>query len=508
MITPGFFGLFNAQRGLLVAQNAMSVVNHNISNANTPGYSRQRADITEYTAYAAPGLSQLPGGQIGQGPWVSQVTRSRDQFLDAQFRQSNGFFGLNTATQNALAQVEGILNEPSTDGINTTMQNFFDTAQELSIHPESLPVRSEFMQQATDMVTVFQQQAQQLVDLRKTLVGDPLDANSFATSQLGITANDINNKLASIVKINQNIVTVKASGAQPNDLLDQRDKLLDDLSKLVNIDVKSYDNGQIDVSIAGQNVIRGVDQTDSIQVIANPGPTPAPDDIPSLVRMANSGVVLNDGTGAELSGGTLKGISDMGGNSPTLSTVRGVLGKLDTLLTTVINQVNTLQAAGRDLSGNLGTNPIFQADATLNPGQPLAIFHWKTNNAIISNPSLLAAASNDATAPGNFAGQGDGRNALAIAKMREQSFVALGSNMVDYLNGVVSRVGIDSQAFQNSTAAQQKLVNSVDLQRQSVSGVNIDEETIDLLRFQRAFEASSKVISVMDQVMQSIINMV
>jgi flagellar hook-associated protein 1 FlgK len=508
MITPGFFSFFNAQRGLIVAQNALSTVNQNISNANTPGYSRQRVEITTYNPYTNPSIAQVAdGGQLGQGPWVSQVTRSRDRFLDAQFRQSNGFQGLDTALRDALQQVESIVNEPSTSGVNSVLQNFFDTAQELSIHPESIAVRTQFLQQATDLVTVFQQQARQLSDLRKSMVGDPLDANSFATSQLAITATDINTKLASLADLNRNIVVVKASGAQPNDLLDQRDKLLDDLSQLADIQVTTYDNGQIDVLIAGQAMIRGVDRVDSLEVVANPGPAPTADDVPSLIRTVNGGVVLNDGAGAELGAGRLKGISDMGGNATGLSTVRGVLGKLDNLLGTVVAQVNTLQAAGRDFNGAMGVNPVFQNDPLLNPGQPLNIFHWKVNATLVGDPKLLAAALNDATMPGNFAGQGDGRNALAMAQLRDQSFVALGSNLVDYLNGIVSKLGVDTRSYEDSSTAQDNLVHSLDLQRQSVSGVNIDEETIDLLRYQRAYEATSKVISTLDQITQTIINL-
>lgn len=508
MITPGFFGLFNAHRGLMAAQNALSTINNNISNANTAGYSRQRVDLTAYTPYTSPSLSQVPGGQLGQGPWVQQVTRSRDQFLDAQYRQASGFAGLNTAVRDALQQMEGVLNEPSTGSINSTMQNFFDAAQELSLNPESVAVRSDYVQHAIDLVTVFQQQGIQLSDLRRNLVGSPLDPNSFSTSQLAIAANDVNGKLDAIAKLNQSIVTVKASGAEPNDLYDQRDKLLDDLSKLVDINVTNYDNGQIDLTIGGQTMIQGVDQLDSLEVIENPGPAPTADDVPSLIRTKTGGVVLNDGAGAEITGGRIKGIIDMGGTDPTLSTVRNMMGRLDTLLGTIVAQVNTLQAAGRDLNGALGTNPIFQANAALNPGQPLNLFHWQVNSAVITDPKLIAAANDDATAPGGFAGVGDGRNALSMATLRDQSFVALGTNLVDYLNGVVSKLGIDSRSYQNTSQSQTSLTQAVDQRRQSISGVNIDEETIDLLRYQRAFEATSKVVSILDQVTQSIINMV
>src|SRR4051794_11530128 len=129
MITPGFFGLFNAHRSLLVAQGAMNVINQNISNANTAGYSRQTATITTADPYAAPSTATIAQGQIGQGPLITQITRSRDQFLDASYRTANSTAGQNTTVAGVLDQIQGVLAEPSTNGVNTAMQNFFDTAQ-------------------------------------------------------------------------------------------------------------------------------------------------------------------------------------------------------------------------------------------------------------------------------------------------------------------------------------------------------------------------------------------
>lgn len=515
MITPGFFGLYNAHRGLAAAQNALSTIQHNISNANTPGYSRQRVDLMAFNAYAEPGMSLIPGGQIGQGPTLEQITRSRDQFLDAQFRLSNGSLGLNETMRDALKQLEGIMSEPSTSGINDALQSFFNAAQELSIHPQSGPVRSTFIQQALDMIDVFQQQGLQLSDLRQNLVGSPLSPSSFQTSQLSLTVADINQKLSSIAAINKSIVSIKASGAEPNDLMDQRDKLMDDLSKLVDINVTYYDNGQVDLTIAGQTMIRGVDQLDSLQAVENTGAAPTPDDVPALVSTVNGSVVLNDGAGAEITGGQIKGIIDMGGSDPTLSSVRTVMGRLDTLIGTIVDQLNILQVgqvapplpAGRDQDGNLATEALFVNDATLNPGQGLDMFHWKVNPNILADPRLIAAAIDDSTVAGGFAGAGDGRNALAMAQLRNQTFTALGTGIVDYFNSVTAKLGIDSQSYQNGSSNQRNLTLSVDQQRQSISGVNIDEETIDLLRYQRMLEATSKTVSIMDQVAQAIIGM-
>ena len=505
MITPGFFGLFNAHRGLIATQNAMNTVNHNVTNANTAGYSRQRVDLSAYLPYATPALHNPEGGQYGQGPTVQQVTRSRDRFLDAQYRLSNGALGRDIDVRNALQQIEGILGEPSTSGINAAIQRFFDAAQEMSLHPESVAVRNQYSQQATDMVHVFRQQANQLLDLRTTLVGDPLSPGTLSTSQIAIQTDSVNDKLNAIVNLNKSIVSVESSSANANDLLDQRDQLLDELSQLVDIQVTTLDTGQINLSIAGQTMIRATTLVDTLQVTLNPGPVPLPDDLPVLISTVNGGVTLNDGAGTDITAGSLKGISDMGGNNPAFSSIRSVLGKLDALIGAVAAEVNTLQTTGRDQYGNLGA-----AMFTLNPGlsaQTPDIFHWEVNPVIQGDPKRIAAAEDDATAPGNYAGVGDGRNALAIAQLRDQAIAALGAGFVDYFNGVISRLGIDAKSYTDASLAGRNLVQSVDMQRQSVTGVNIEEEMIDLLRYQRAFEATSKTIQVFDEVYRTIINM-
>jgi flagellar hook-associated protein 1 len=505
MITPGFFGLFNAHRGLVATQNALNTVNHNVTNANTAGYSRQRVDLTAYFPYAVPTLNGPDGGQLGQGPTVQQVTRSRDMFLDAQYRLSNGVLGMNTSYRNALQQVEGIIGEPSTGGLNSSIQNFLDSAQEMSLHPESSAVLNDYIQHAVDMLNVFQQQANQLISVRTNLVGDPTVPSTLATSQAAIQVTQINEKLQAIVNLNKSIVTVQSSGANANDLLDQRDLLVDQLSGLVDVKVDNLSTGQINLSIGGQMMIQGNNLLDTLQITTNAGPVPAPDDVPALISTVNGGVVLNDGTGAEITSGSLKGIVDMGGNNPNFSTIRSVLGKLDTLAQTIVDQVNTLQTTGRDQYGNLGT-----AMFTLNAGmstQALNIFHWEVNPTVQGDPKRIATAADDASAPGNYAGIGDGRNALKIAQLRDQTFAALGTGFVDYLNGVVSKLGIDTKSYEDSTASQSSLLQSVDLQRQSVSGVNIEEEMIDMLRYQRAFQATSKTIAMFDDVYKTIIEM-
>lgn len=506
MRVPGFFGLFNMQRSLFATQTALNTVSHNIANANSEGYSRQRVELSAADAYTMPTpfvLNQL--GQLGQGSMVDRIMRYRDVFLDTQMRIQTAIGGTNTTTRNALQEVEGILAEPSDAGVSTSMQNFFDAAQAMSLHPDSTAARAEFMQRAVDLVTTFQQQANQLQDLRTTLVGDAATPSTVAVSQLGIHVNEVNELLNSIAQVNSQILTITSNGGQPNDLLDQRDKFLDQLSKLTQITVTPTANNLINVAFAGVTFVQGANVVETLTVAANPGPVPLPDDEPALVTATTAGTVLN----SQFTNGTIKGLLDVGGNGNTVTTIRGVLEQMDALLGAIATQINALQATGRDLSGALGAaNPIF----TLAAGTTLPLFRYQVNAAVLGDLTLVAAANNDGTAtgpPAGFAGVGDGRNALAMGQLRDTLLAALGNtNVNEFFNTTLSQVGIDTRAYEDRAASQDTLINTLSLKRQESHGVNMDEEMIDLVRFQRSFEASAKVIKSLDEIMQTVIGMV
>ncbi|MEB3286488.1 MAG: flagellar hook-associated protein FlgK [Vampirovibrionales bacterium] len=518
MITPAFFGFYNAHRSMLTAQAALSTINHNISNANTEGYSRQRVEITAADPYWAPNNYQLTGGQVGQGSVVDKIIRARDVFLDTQYQNESSGLGLASGANTILKQLEGIIGEPSDQGVNAALQKFFDSAQELSVNPESIPVRANFIQTATDLLTVFQQQAAQLYDLRSNIAGTPGASGTFATSQMGLMTNQINNKFDEIAALNRQIVTIKASGAEPNDLYDKRDQLLDELSKLIDIKVDRFDNGQINVSIADGNVlaVRSADVLERLTYTMNAGPAPDPFNVPGLLQ-TTSGQTLNDFTGNEIQGGQMKALIDMGqynAADPTKTNVRSVLSNLNTLFTNIASQVNTLQSTGRDLSGAVNGLDFYETGAANPPGDPIQLLSWQVNSQfqdVANGPGRLAAAIDDPAAagpPAGWAGVGDGRNALALAQLRNQAIAGLGSaSFVEYHNALTSNLGIASSTYGGRAISQQTLLNNLDQQRQSVSGVNTDEEMIDMLRFQRMFESSSKMISVFDDIYKTIINL-
>ncbi|MDY3827354.1 MAG: flagellar hook-associated protein FlgK [Clostridium sp.] len=230
----GLFGTFNiATRGLSAAQTTIDVTSHNVANANTEGYSRQRAELET----TRPMSTQLFRGQLGTGVKVSAIDRIRDTFLDYQYRTENSTLGRADVRNTSLYQIETLFNEPSDTGISTLIGKFFDSFQELAKQPNSSNARTVAVQQTVALADALNHAHTKLSDLIED-TKDSLRAN----------AKDVNSLLDQINTLNKEIKTVSTAGQRPNDLMDRRDKLLDELSYKFNIQITNREFDGIDVA--------------------------------------------------------------------------------------------------------------------------------------------------------------------------------------------------------------------------------------------------------------------
>ncbi|MGL5354087.1 MAG: flagellar hook-associated protein FlgK, partial [Clostridium sp.] len=229
----GLFSTFNiAKRGMGVQQRTIDVTSHNISNAKTPGYSRQRAKIET----TRPQSMQGSAGQVGTGAQVAAIERVRDSFIDYQIRGETSTIGKYDVRSNFLYEVETIFNEPSETGISSLMGKFFDSFQELSKQPNSSNARTVVAQQSAALADALNHTYTQL---------EKLQTNAQDLIRAGVT--EVNSLLNQVDSLNQEIINVRVSGNTPNDLLDKRDALLDELSYKFNFVVDKKDFDGIDI---------------------------------------------------------------------------------------------------------------------------------------------------------------------------------------------------------------------------------------------------------------------
>ena len=254
----GLFGTFNiAKRGINTSQATIDVTSHNISNSNTVGYSRQRAKIVT----SRPMTGTAGYGQVGTGSQVQAIERVRDGFLDYQLRGANSSLGSSDIRSNFLYEVENIFNEPSDTGISTLMGKFFDSFQELSKQPNSSNARTVTVQQTLALTDALNHTYTKLEELQQN-----------AKLALKSNVTDINSLLSQIDGLNKQIMSVKSSGQMPNDLMDQRDTLLDELSYKFNITIDTKEFEGIDIrptdtnGMKVANLVSASPNTDSLRL--------------------------------------------------------------------------------------------------------------------------------------------------------------------------------------------------------------------------------------------------
>jgi flagellar hook-associated protein 1 len=439
-----FMGLETALRGILAQQRSLDTTGHNIANANTIGYSRQQAVLV-----ATPAFNDVPNGQIGTGVDVDSYKRIRDDFIDVQYRAQTMLKGFWNAQQDGLGQVELTLNEPSATGVQSLLDKFWSSWQDLSNNPESTATRQAVIQAGGALVGGIKS----MYDQSATIVAQN------AINQ-GLTVTDINSTVASIAKLDQVMMTSIAQGqGASNDLLDQRDVLIDRLGGLVNLSTTAQPDGSVTLKVGSFTLLAAGTAT-PVLTAATFGNDPMTG-LPNLTSGKLAGLVVFD------------------------TKLTAYQGQLDAIAGALITQVNALQTGGYNLNGaSAAADPFFTGTDAATIG---------VNAALTADPKLLAA-SDTALQPGNSG------NALALAALRGNATIDIA------YSSMIAGIGSDSQDMQRNAQNAGALSDALDNRRLSISGVSLDEEMTNLLRFQRGFQASARVLSAMDDMIETLIS--
>jgi flagellar hook-associated protein 1 FlgK len=455
-----FAGIETALRGLLAQQQALDLAGHNIANANTPGYTRQTANL----ATSLP-LQVAPGMLLGTGVNVASYQRIRDGFLDVQLRAQTMLQGAAEAKQSGLGQVESVLNEPSDTGISSLLGKYWAAWQNVANAPENVASRQALVEAASSLATGLNSASAQLATI-----------SSQTGQEVQLTLDEVNGASQDLASLNKAIFDAHAMGNTPNDLLDQRDLVLDKLGKLGAVSSTDNGDGTIKVMFSGVTLVDGT----TAHVLSESGGAIAND-------MATPETAALGATTGEL--GALVALRDV--------TLPGYKSQLDTLAATLITQTNALQAGGVDASGVTQTGG-FGLD-----GSSGVAFFGGTNAATITVTVTAAkiAAASVAGAPGNNA------NALRIAGIAtDKTLTPLGGATIDdAYSKLVTTIGADSANAKRGVENANALVDSLTNRRDSISGVSLDEEMTNLIKFQQGYQAAARALTTLDDVLQLLI---
>ncbi|AWB10995.1 flagellar hook-associated protein 1 FlgK [Thermodesulfobium acidiphilum] len=412
-----FLGLKIAESALSANQLAMDVTGHNVANANTANYSRQSPVFVQNTP-----LSYPTSGEVGTGVNISTIKRYRDSFIDAQLRNASSLQSYYDTSSTLLQQVQTALAEPSNSGLQTSLQNFFSAFQSLANNPSDLSTRQLVISDSQNLIFSYQSLYRGLIDLRNQL-----------NSSLSTLATNVNTIAQNIYTLNKQIAVVSASGQQPNDLMDQRDNLIDQLAKLVNVNYATDQSGNLLVSIGGHSLVSTAGY-DSLTVIPDASNPSDPNDSTSqpLYKLVWS----SDGMNANVSGGQIGATLDM----RDINLV-SYLNQLNSQATSLMSAVNYLNSQGYPLNSSYLVSDI---SPTLNFFTGNSITTMGIDSRIINNPALIGASSTG--------GSGDGQIAQAIANLQNEPIYGSSANRTSVEGSVLPVQYLSSTGYNLSSA--------------------------------------------------------
>ncbi|NTV52587.1 MAG: flagellar hook-associated protein FlgK, partial [Candidatus Firestonebacteria bacterium] len=401
---------------------------------------------------------------LGTGVKLEAVTRARDMLLEKQIHAETATQGRSDAAVSEFSQVENIVNEPSDLALGNALSSFWAGWQELSSNPENVSVRNSLVSTSQSLTQLINTKDKDLAALQQS-EDESIRTQVAQINALASQIRDLN------VQINQSL----GVETTPNDLYDQRDKLLGQLSQLTNYEGHQMSNGLYDITIGGHTLVQ--DNTFvPLTVVNDPGNN-------NYAAITWS----DDGSAAAVTSGKIQGWKDM--RDTYIPAYRQALTDLATGLMT---QVNALQSTGYALNA--------AAPAGINFFTGTGAGDMQVNAAIVADSTLVAAAQN-ASAPG------DGSNALAIAQLQNSKTMSLGTQTFGgFYDNFVAQVGLDSKNHTNSNETQKALMSSLEAQRDSISSVNLDEEMTNMIKYQDGYQAAARVITTMDEMLDTIIN--
>ncbi|MBB5149719.1 MULTISPECIES: flagellar hook-associated protein FlgK [Ureibacillus] len=531
-----FMGLETSKRGIFTQQSALYTTGHNIANANTVGYSRQRVNMEPTLGYPGMGLNApKTAGFIGTGVKAGSVQRIRDEFIDRQYRQETNKLGYWDSKAKAIAQMEDIMSEPSEYGLDEAFRMFWSALQDVSTNPEDTAARKVAIQRAVHLADSFNYIETQLKQIQGNL-----------GNEIKVSVADINSILEQIADINRQIQAVEPNGYVPNDLYDQRDLLVDKLNEYLPVSIERIPSGGNASKVAegSLKITLNTGKKDAsgkpIEIVLVDGRNAATLKAIDTNGTEVDGVVDNIGTSdtyylfqhleiVEANGnvttvqkgefeefkGKLVSLIDSYGYETEKGYYPEMLSNLKKLADAFIEVFNTVHEAGY----TLGTDDqpsttgitFFERDAT---GQV------KVRDEIINNPNLLAASDVvDEEGNGKWAlilanlqsmpmanGAEVGTEAIQVTLTLSPDIDLDGATFQSFYQGLVGQLGVDGQKANLLKTNSETIRLTVENNRASMSSVSLDEEMTDMIRFQQAYNASARMITVIDETLDKIIN--
>lgn len=492
-----FYGLEIAKTALRISQKSIVLTGHNIANANTTGYTRQRIVQTAIEpSSGAAKLGTLSKASIGGGVEVRLIDQIRSDYIDRQYRQANASLGYWNTRSDELQYVEAVLNELSKSSVSSSMADFFKSISELSIDPVNEEIRTNVQQNALKMIETFHHYYKQLTELQSTY-----------NDSMKVTVGEINDLLTSIANYNQQIHSFELSGQHANDLRDKRNVLLDELSGLIDITYSEDSSGYLSIMCGSQTLIN---HTTANLLETRPELTGEVSGTPHFYEIYFAGT--NDRF--EYNDGKLKALANLrDGNTADNVGTPYILESINTLARAMAQAFNDVHRAGytRPYGGGVSKTGINFFDVPLDGGGAedyslITAGNLALSSDILANVNNIAASSQLIDFSAANTQEGNNINALALLALTTSTRIPVVGNFENFLKSTIVQIAIESSTAQKMSYSQKTIVNNLENRRQSISGVSLDEEMVQMMTFQHAYAAASRVLTAIDESLDVLIN--
>lgn len=469
------------KRALLATQRGFDVTSNNIANVNTPGYARQALMLR-------PGESVPAGGfYIGMGVLSAGIRQFRDQLIERDQRaytSTQSFYQQQTTT---LQRIETALGEPGEQTIQTALQQFFDAASQLASNPSRMADRQLFVARASELASTFNRTSTALENLR---------TSTFDRIMGDVTR--VNQILDSIARINQRInATLDATGQPAASLVDQQSQMLQELSQYLDISITREPTGTVNVTSSGIMLV-SLNSSLSLSVQKNINSSTGETTL-------NYSVQKNDGTTVgtfQPSNGELASLTEsynIALNPLTASTQFSIARELDRLAATLADRINTLTTSGYGLN-DTGAVPPGRALFVPSSGSTITAQTISVNPALLSDPAAVPTSSTPST-------PGKSDIIAAIAALASDATFLDSMTPEGFYGSIASQLAQFGASANDRLTAAKTVLQQITAERESLSGVNLDEEATNLITYQRAFEAAARVVSISSDMLSTLVNL-
>lgn len=517
-----------AQEALTVSQAAITTVSNNIANVDTPGYSKLRVNqSTVVDAASLKGDSAIIEANSLSGVQLDNIQRYSDSSTQGYYWQENSANSYLNEYLTAASSIEDLTNELNNTGLSTALSKFYTAASTLNQNASDITARQNFVSAAQNVCSQFNSMSKSLSDIQKSLVGDMI---SNSSSEISDEVESVNNILDQLVSVNADIIKTNSGSVASTEgitssaaLLDKRDSLVTKLTSLIPVTTQENSNGTMTIFMGDYHLIDGASLSDHLSVANS---TDVSGNLVTTVSLIDpdTGATKAANVNSEITSGSIGAILDVTGTDPNKLNVSGVTGELNTMASQFASILNTIQT---DTSGT--TTPLTMSSATqldiVNPPPNLIVnstaatvatettgitaANIAVKSTVASNPYLIAAARVKTTDVATSANAvGNNSNSTLIVNSQTTTYAGLGNTTLSgYLSNMSANVGTEVSTIKDNAKTQASVLAQVQSKLSSSTGVNLDEELTDLIKYQRSYQAAARIFSTCNDLLDTLMNL-